>query len=81
MYKEKFKQRKLLFLDTFGTVDLVLDKKYSFKLSTGQATAIFHIESKPKGISNNELADYMNMESSLVRKMIHPIIDSSILWE
>jgi len=55
-YKSKFSNRKVDMLAWFGTVDLILDKKHNFRVSTGLATCLFMIDER-KQLSNRDLAE------------------------
>lgn len=54
-------------MGAFGTIELTLDKVYNIKVTTAQATLLLHLESLSKGISNKSLAEYINMEATVVR--------------
>ena len=65
----------------FGTVDLVLDRRHQFTVSTGLATCLFMIEERIK-LSNNDLAECMGgIDAALMRKLVQPLLDSSVVTE
>ena len=80
-YKTKFDSRRLEFLSMFGTVELLVDKKHSITVSTGQATCLLRIEEKQK-VSNKDLSDYLvGTDPALMRSIITPLIDSTVVTE
>jgi len=54
-------------MGAFGAIELTLDKVYNFKVNTAQATVLLHLESLTKGISNKTLAEYINIEESVLK--------------
>ena len=65
----------------FGTVELLVDKKHSITVSTGQATCLLRIEEKQK-VSNKDLSDYLvGTDPTLMRSLITPLIDSTVVTE
>ena len=51
----------------FGTVELELDKRHTFTVSTAQATCLLKIEQSGKA-SNKDLVDYLgNTDPNVVR--------------
>ena len=65
----------------FGTVEFIVDKKHSLKVSTGQATCILRIEEKGK-VSNKDLSDYLaGTDPALMRSIITPLIESTVVTE
>ena len=58
----------------FGTVELLLDKRHNFTVSTAQATCLFRIAEKEK-ITNKDLADYLGgIDPTLMRNIMAPLL-------
>ena len=65
----------------FGTVELELDKKHQIRVCTGHASCLLMVEDMGR-ISNDDLAGLMGgIDPSLLRKLLEPLFDSSILSE
>ena len=65
----------------FGTVDLILDKKHSFRVSTGLATCLFMIDER-RNLSNRDLAEQMSgIDPTLLRKLLGPVLNSGVVCE
>ena len=65
----------------FGTVELILDKRHTFTVSTAQATCLLKIEKSGKS-SNKDLVDYLgNTDPTVIREMMKVLIESTIVSE
>jgi len=60
-YRSKFQQRKLIFLGAFGTAELIMDRRITFKVATIQAAALMQLE-QMGAASNEKIADYLGVE-------------------
>ena len=80
-YKTKFANRKVDMLAWFGSVDMCVDRRHNFTTGTALATCLMMIDERTS-CSNNDLAECMGgVDPSLLRKIIQPLLDSSLLTE
>ena len=64
----------------FGTVELVLDRRHQFVVSTGLASCLLLVEERK--LSNSDLAECMGgIDSQLLRNLVQPLLDSGLLTE
>ena len=65
----------------FGTVELLLDKRHTITVNTGQATCLLRIAEKEK-ITNKDLADYLGgIDPTLMRNIMAPLLESTVVSE
>ena len=65
----------------FGTVDLVLDRRHKLTVGTGLASCLLMVEERGQ-LANGDLAECMGgMDPTLLRRLVQPLIDASILTE
>ena len=63
-YEETHKNRKLKVVALFGQVELCLDKKFSFAISTGQASVLLRVAEV--GSCNLEaIAEFMQVDQRI----------------
>jgi hypothetical protein len=77
-YEETHKNRKLQVVALFGQVELCLDKKFNFRISTGQASILLRI-AEVGGANLEAIAEFMQVDLRICNILIKPMVNLKLL--